>query len=64
MGNLPLFSVIPNRPFYVAGPFDIKDGQLRDQAIIKAYMCIVVCVPTKATTSRWLVICQFMLSAF
>nr|CAI5848380.1 unnamed protein product [Callosobruchus analis] len=53
MGNLPKERVIQSRPFSIsgvdlAGPFSIKDGRLRNRAIIKAYLCIFVCFSTKA----------------
>nr|XP_023028346.1 uncharacterized protein LOC111516414 [Leptinotarsa decemlineata] len=53
MGDLPKDRVTQYRPFYVtgvdfAGPFFIKDGRLRNRAIIKAYLCIFVCFSTKA----------------
>lgn len=53
MGDLPASRVKPYRPFDVcgtdfAGPFQIKDGKLRNRAIIKAYICIFVCFSTKA----------------
>nr|CAI5855699.1 unnamed protein product [Callosobruchus analis] len=53
MGNLPKERVIQSRPFSIsgvdlAGPFSIKDGRLRNRAIISAYLCIFVCFSTKA----------------
>lgn len=54
MGDLPFDRVNrPIRPFYICGtdfaePFLIKDGKLRNRAIIKSYMCIFVCFATKA----------------
>lgn len=53
MGDLPVDRVSQNRPFYVcgidfAGSSNIKDGKLENWAIIKAYMCIFICLSTKA----------------
>nr|CAH7758363.1 unnamed protein product [Callosobruchus chinensis] len=53
MADLPSHRVTPLRPFYVSGvdfcgPFLIKDGKLRNRAIIKAYLCIFICFTTKA----------------
>lgn len=53
MANLPADRVNQNRAFYIvgvdfAGPFSIKDGKLRNRAIIKAYLCVFVCFTTKA----------------
>nr|CAH7755984.1 unnamed protein product [Callosobruchus chinensis] len=53
MADLPAERVTQNRPFVVvgmdfAGPFSIKDGRLRNRAIIKAYLCIFICFSTKA----------------
>lgn len=53
MGNMPRDRVTYQRPFAVcgvdyAGPFNIKDGKLRNRSIIKGYMCIFVCFVTKA----------------
>lgn len=53
MSSLPKDRVTPLRPFYIcgidfAGPFNVKDGKLRNRAIIKGYMCLFVCFSTKA----------------
>lgn len=53
MANLPTDRVNQNRSFYIvgidfAGPFNIKDGKLRNRSIIKAYLCVFVCFTTKA----------------
>nr|CAI5846278.1 unnamed protein product [Callosobruchus analis] len=53
MADLPRDRVTPLRPFYIsgvdlAGPFNIKDGKLRNRSIIKAYLCIFICFTTKA----------------
>lgn len=53
MGDLPSDRVNPSRPFLItgldfAGPFNIKDGKLRNRNIIKAYMCLFICFSTKA----------------
>lgn len=54
MGNLPKDRVVPNRPFLIsgvdlAGPYNLKDGKLRNRAIVKGYMCLFICFTTKAT---------------
>lgn len=53
MADLPTDRVTSNRPFYVVGvnyvgPFNVKDGKLRNRAIVKAYLCIFVCFLSKA----------------
>lgn len=53
MGSLPSDRIIENRPFLIvgvdyAGPFNIKDGKLRNRCVIKAYLCIFICFTTKA----------------
>ena len=53
MGNLPESRITPQRPFYscgidFAGPFNLKDGKLRNRKIVKGYMCLFVCFVTKA----------------
>ncbi|XP_071056121.1 uncharacterized protein [Onthophagus taurus] len=53
MGDLPRDRTSAIRPFYVvgidfAGPFNSKDGKLRNRTIIKSYVCLFVCFATKA----------------
>lgn len=53
MGNLPRDRVICQRPFSVcgidfAGPFNVKDGKLRNRSVVKGYMCLFICFVTKA----------------
>lgn len=53
MGNLPFFRVQPSRVFAscgidYAGPFPLKDGNTRNRKIIKSYVCIFVCLLSKA----------------
>lgn len=53
MGELPRSRVTLSRPFEMvavdyAGPFDLKDGKLRNKKIIKGYICVFVCLATKA----------------
>lgn len=53
MGNLPEPRVNPSRPFLhtgmdYAGYFMIKDSKLRNRKLIKAYLCIFVCLATRA----------------
>lgn len=53
MGDLPSPRITPSRPFLsvavdYAGPFDLKDGKTRTNKIIKGYICIFVCLVTKA----------------
>lgn len=53
MGNLPKARVTPCRPFLnsgldYGGPFNIKIHNLRSARLIKAYICIFVCLVTKA----------------
>ncbi|XP_011884071.1 PREDICTED: uncharacterized protein LOC105571211 [Vollenhovia emeryi] len=52
MGDLPTNRVTPNRAFYgcgldYAGPFYVK-SRVRGPANIKTYMCVFVCIVTKA----------------
>ncbi|XP_058811325.1 uncharacterized protein LOC131676220 [Topomyia yanbarensis] len=52
MGNLPAARVVPSPPFTVtgldnAGPFLIKQGARRP-AFMKTYVCVYVCMTTKA----------------
>lgn len=51
MGDLPATLVVPTRQFNItridyAGPFNIKDGKLRNRKIVK--VCVFVCFVTKA----------------
>lgn len=54
MGDLPSPRITqPSRPFVstavdYAGPFEMKDGKLRSRKIIKGYVCVFVCLATKA----------------
>ena len=53
MGQLPAPRVLPNPPFQetgvdYAGPFLMKKGHTRKPVITKMYMCIFVCLSTKA----------------
>lgn len=53
MGNLPASRVTPNLPFNIsgvdfAGPFHITDRKGRGCKISKCYMCLFVCLSTKA----------------
>lgn len=53
MGELPSVRVDISRPFAAcgvdyAGPFDLKDGKTRNKKIIKAYVCVFICMATKA----------------
>lgn len=53
MGNLPAARVTPSRPFSIssvdyAGPYLIKDSKVRNKKFIKAYVCIFVCLSTRA----------------
>ena len=54
MGELPAARVESDQPTFsdtgmdFAGPFDIKQGHIRRPVIIKAYICIFVCMATKA----------------
>lgn len=53
MGELPKDRVTPSRPFSrvgidYAGPFEIKDGKTRSRKIVKGYVCVFVCLSTKA----------------
>ena len=54
MGQLPAQRVCPNAPFSVtgidfAGHFIIKKGHTRKPVLAKTYVCIFVCLSTKAT---------------
>lgn len=53
MADLPLSRVTQGRPFInigvdFAGPYHIKQGSRRNSPISKAYMCMFVCMATKA----------------
>lgn len=53
MGNLPSMRVTPSRAFFncgidYSGPFLLKDGKYRNRKILKCYMCIFICLSTKA----------------
>ncbi|XP_055700149.1 uncharacterized protein LOC129799885 [Phlebotomus papatasi] len=53
MGNLPAYRVQPMRPFYhtgcdFAGPFKTRVSKLRKAAIVKSYVCVFICMTTRA----------------
>lgn len=53
MADLPYYRVNPSRPFLrtgvdYAGPFKIKEGSTRSKRMVKGYLCIFVCLSTKA----------------
>lgn len=53
MGDLPKVRVTPTRAFTCcgvdyAGPFNIKDGKTKNRKIVKSYVCIFVCMFSKA----------------
>ncbi|XP_045463791.1 uncharacterized protein LOC123673349 [Harmonia axyridis] len=53
MGNLPAPRVTPSRVFSNCGlnyaaPFRLKDGKYKNRKILKCYVCIFVCLSTKA----------------
>ncbi|GJQ71955.1 hypothetical protein Trydic_g3063 [Trypoxylus dichotomus] len=53
MGDLPDCRVNVSRSFLAtgvdyAGPFDMKNGRLRNRKIVKSYVCLFVCFSTKA----------------
>lgn len=53
MGDLPRVRITPSRPFAnsgvdYAGPFTIKVSKVRAHVSTKAYMCIFVCMATRA----------------
>lgn len=53
MGDLPRARVAPSRPFSsvavdYAGPFELKASQTRTNKLVKCYVCIFVCLVTKA----------------
>lgn len=54
MASLPKDRVNIQRPFSVvgidfAGPFNMKDGKVRNRVIVKGYLCLFICFCTKAT---------------
>lgn len=53
MGDLPTNRVAPSRPFACcgvdyAGPYMLKDGKTRNRVLIKSYLCIFICLSTRA----------------
>lgn len=53
MGNLPSTRVTPRRPFScvgidLGGPFSLRDHKRRGAKCTKAYICLFVCMTTKA----------------
>lgn len=53
MGSLPEARVVPSCPFTCtgidfAGPYLIKESKLRSRTLIKMYLCVFVCMSTKA----------------
>lgn len=53
LGQLPLNRITPSRPFLncgvdYAGPFLIKTGLPRSKQLLKSYLCVFVCLSTKA----------------
>lgn len=53
MGDLPSSRVVPSYPFCntgvdYAGPFLLKDSKFRNKKILKCYICVFVCMTTKA----------------
>lgn len=53
MGNLPNYRITPSYPFYhcgvdYAGPFLTRDRRSRGYKTYKAYMCLFICLSTKA----------------
>lgn len=53
MGDLPSDRVTQSRPFSgvatdFAGPFSVKTTTLRNARVVKAYLCVFVCLATKA----------------
>ncbi|GJQ82633.1 hypothetical protein Trydic_g9938 [Trypoxylus dichotomus] len=53
MGDLPDYRVNVSRPFLAtgvdyAGPFDMRNGRLRNRKILKGYVCLFICFSTKA----------------
>lgn len=53
MGNLPKYRLTPSPPFYhcgvdYAGPFNTRDRRSRGYKTFKAYICLFICMNTKA----------------
>lgn len=53
MADLPKYRVSPYRPFLItgidfAGPFSIKVARIRKPIVTKGYICLYVCLSTKA----------------
>lgn len=53
MGDLPASRLVPCRPFSrvgvdYAGPIFLKDGTTRTRTLVKGYICIFICLITKA----------------
>ena len=53
MGDLPVQRITPSRPFEhtgvdYAGPILLKDGTTRSRIMVKGYICVFVCLATKA----------------
>ncbi|XP_052744237.1 uncharacterized protein LOC128199305 [Bicyclus anynana] len=53
MGDLPADRVTESRPFYgtasdFGGPFMVRSSNLRNARPVKAYLCVFVCLATKA----------------
>ena len=53
MGLLPAERTSPSPPFSVvgmdfAGPFQLKRGHTRKPVVVKAYVCLFICMATKA----------------
>lgn len=53
LGQLPKQRITPCRPFLnvavdYAGPFHIKVGLARSKQLVKAYLCVFICLVTKA----------------
>ena len=53
MGDLPKARITTSRPFLnvaidYAGPFDLKASKTRTNKVIKGYVCLFVCLATKA----------------
>lgn len=53
MGDLPAFRVTQSTPFFnsgvdYAGPFFVKDRKTRGAKLTKAYVCLFICLATKA----------------